>query len=234
MYAMARYVTTQQGVNLCDNADPVVVAAKSFALTGTTDNSGTPILDSLTADMISIRLEQVDPTTGAVSECPCGVPGCDTANGGTPPDYVVISIPNGYPIVPRIPLVANTAIPLEAGRAPAVRWNMRSANQGGQATVEYAILTAGIIIPLVFGLIYLAQMLWIWHSVNELTRDGARYAATHCWQAGGANVVSYMRSHVPADGGSGSVPERHRRDGRSTYFSRDPELGFADRLLLRY
>lgn len=113
MYAMARYVTTQQGANLCDSADPVVVAAKSFALTGTTDNSGTPILDSLTADMISIRLEQVDPTTGALSECPCGVPGCDTANGGTPPDYVVISIPNGYPIVPRIPLVANTAIPLK-------------------------------------------------------------------------------------------------------------------------
>jgi hypothetical protein len=113
MYAMARYVSTQQGANLCDDADPVVVAAKSFALNGTTDNSGTAILDNLTADMISIRLEQVDPTTGALNECACAVPGCDTTNGGTPPDFVVISIPNGYSIVPRIPLIPNTAIPLK-------------------------------------------------------------------------------------------------------------------------
>lgn len=96
--------------------------------------------------------------------------------------------------------------------------------ESGQATVEYAILTAGIVIPLVFGLIYLAQMLWIWHSVNELTRDGARYAATHCWQAGGANVVSYMRSHVPV-----MVDQDQFRSGTAemavNFFSRDPNSG---------
>ena len=113
MYALARYVSTQQGVNFCDSADTVVASALSFALDGTTDNSGVAILPNLTADMISVRIEQADPVTGAINECGCGVPGCDTANGGTPPDYVVVSIPNGYLITPRIPLVPNTPIALK-------------------------------------------------------------------------------------------------------------------------
>ena len=29
--------------------------------------------------------------------------------------------------------------------------------------------------------IFVAEMLWVWHSVVDFTRDGARYAATHCW-----------------------------------------------------
>ena len=94
----------------------------------------------------------------------------------------------------------------------------------GQATLEYAILTASVIIPLVFGIIFLCQMLWVWHSLVELTRDGARYAATHCWQSGATNVVSYMRANVPvnidqAQFQSGAV------DLVVTYFSRDPTSG---------
>jgi hypothetical protein len=67
----------------------------------------------------------------------------------------------------------------------------------GQATVEFAILFAAVIAPLTFAIAYTAQMLWVWHSVVEFTRDGARYAATHCWQPGGDNVLTYMRSNVP-------------------------------------
>src|ERR1700735_532908 len=40
-------------------------------------------------------------------------------------------------------------------------------------------------------------MLWIWHSVVDFTRDGARYAATHCFEGGGTNVIAYMQAHVP-------------------------------------
>ncbi len=112
MYALARYVSTQQGANLCDTADPAVVAAKSFALNGTTDNSGTAILSDLTADMISIRLEQVDAASGAINECACAVPGCDTSNGGLPPDYIVVSLPNGYSVTPHIPLIPTNPIAL--------------------------------------------------------------------------------------------------------------------------
>jgi hypothetical protein len=54
-----------------------------------------------------------------------------------------------------------------------------------------------VILPLTFMLIFVAQMLWIWHSVVEFTRDGARYAATHCWNPDASNVLQYMESHVP-------------------------------------
>jgi hypothetical protein len=69
--------------------------------------------------------------------------------------------------------------------------------QRGQATVEYAITFAAIIMPLTGAIIFTAQLLWIWHSVVDFTRDGARYATTHCWQGNGGNVEAYMRSHVP-------------------------------------
>lgn len=94
----------------------------------------------------------------------------------------------------------------------------------GQSTVEYAVLTAGVIIPMTFGIIYLAQILWVWHSVNDLTRDGARYAATHCWQASAANVTAYMKANVPL------MIDRDQfvngtADIQVNYFSRDPASG---------
>jgi hypothetical protein len=63
---------------------------------------------------------------------------------------------------------------------------------------EFALLWAGVGLPLTFMLIVVAQMLWIWHSVVDFTRDGARYAATHCYTGDGSNVVSYMQANVPA------------------------------------
>jgi hypothetical protein len=67
----------------------------------------------------------------------------------------------------------------------------------GQALMEFAILYAGVILPLTFMTIFVSEMLWIWHSVAELTRDGARYATTHCWTSDGSNVLQYIESHVP-------------------------------------
>jgi hypothetical protein len=94
----------------------------------------------------------------------------------------------------------------------------------GQATVEYAITFAAIIMPLTAAMIFTAQLLWIWHSVVDFTRDGARYATTHCWQASGDNVISYMRTHVPAmiDG------DQFQQGGAELaieYFSRSAETG---------
>jgi hypothetical protein len=68
----------------------------------------------------------------------------------------------------------------------------------GQALTEFAVLYAGVILPLTFMTIFVAEALWIWHSVVDFTRDGARFAATHYCQApDGSNVVSYMQAHVP-------------------------------------
>jgi hypothetical protein len=74
---------------------------------------------------------------------------------------------------------------------------MAGPRNAGQTTVEFALLYGTVIVPLVFGLIFVAQAYWVWHSIVEFTRDGARYAATHCWQADGQNVIQYMQANVP-------------------------------------
>src|SRR5882672_11483033 len=66
--------------------------------------------------------------------------------------------------------------------------------ESGQTALEYGILYAGVIVPLTFAIIFAAEMLWVWHSVVDFTRDGAQYAATHCWQGGGQNVITYMQT----------------------------------------
>lgn len=102
---------------------------------------------------------------------------------------------------------------------------MRRRIQSGQATLEFAMLAAGVIFPAIFGLIYLSEMLWVWHSVSDLTRDGASYAATHCWQAAGDNVISYMRTHVPA-----MVDQGQFINGSAmlqvNYYAKDPTTGY--------
>jgi hypothetical protein len=75
---------------------------------------------------------------------------------------------------------------------------MRRRRQSGQAVTEFALLYGGVVLPLTFMVIVIAQMLWIWHSVVDFTRDGARYAATHCYMGDGSNVISYMQANVPA------------------------------------
>src|ERR1019366_5779452 len=52
-------------------------------------------------------------------------------------------------------------------------------HNSGQATVEFAVLYAAVVLPLTFMIVFVSEMLWIWHSVADFTRDGARYAATH-------------------------------------------------------
>jgi len=63
--------------------------------------------------------------------------------------------------------------------------------------MEFAVLYGGVILPLTFMLVFVAEMAWIWHSVVDFTRDGARYAATHCYEPDGSNVLAYMESNVP-------------------------------------
>lgn len=103
MYTAARYAGTQQGVNFCDDADASITAAKGLALTGTADSSGDPLIANLSADMIAIRAERVSATSGDIQQCDCTATGCDASQGGLPPDFIVVSIPQGYPFLLRIP-----------------------------------------------------------------------------------------------------------------------------------
>ncbi len=102
---------------------------------------------------------------------------------------------------------------------------MRSST-GGQALTEFVVLYAGVILPLTFMVIFVAEMLWVWHGVVDFTRDGARYASTHCWTADGSNVLAYMESHVPAildrsvfESGNAGITIQYFSDGGVTPFN---------------
>ncbi len=98
----------------------------------------------------------------------------------------------------------------------------------GEALLEFAILYAAVILPLTFMTIFVAEMLWVWHGVGDFTRDGARYASTHCWTADGSNVLAYMEGHVPAimdraqfQSGDAGISIAYFSDGGVTPFSGD-------------
>jgi hypothetical protein len=65
--------------------------------------------------------------------------------------------------------------------------------------LEFALLYSAVILPLTFMIVFVAEMLWTWHSVVDFTRAGAQFAATHCWEAdgSGSNVIGWMQNHVP-------------------------------------
>ncbi|HEU0122333.1 MAG TPA: TadE family protein [Bryobacteraceae bacterium] len=106
-------------------------------------------------------------------------------------------------------------------------FSRRGHAQRGQAAMEYVIVSAGVLLPVIMALVFTAQMLWTWHSAVEWTRDGARYAATHCYQNGGANVANWMRSHVPPhldmqEFASGTA------EIQINYYSRNAETGVLE------
>jgi hypothetical protein len=96
--------------------------------------------------------------------------------------------------------------------------------RSGQSTLEFALLYGGVVLPLTFMTIFTAQMLWVWHSVVDFTRDGARYAATHCWMSDASNVVQYMEAHVPRMIDQGQF-QNNAVGITVEYFAQDPVSG---------
>jgi hypothetical protein len=97
-------------------------------------------------------------------------------------------------------------------------------NQRGQATVEFVLSWAGVLLPATFALIFTSQLLWIWHSVNDFTRQGAGYAAKHCWMNSASNVTDFMKANVPA-----MIDQSQFQSGpvqiSVSYFGTDPASG---------
>jgi hypothetical protein len=73
----------------------------------------------------------------------------------------------------------------------------RKRRQSGSITMEFAMIFGGILAPATFAFIFTAQLLWVYHSVNDFTRQGAGYAATHCWESSAGNVISWMQANTP-------------------------------------
>ena len=101
---------------------------------------------------------------------------------------------------------------------------MAGHNRRGSMTLEFAIAYAGLMLPMTFGLLFMAQLLWVWHSVNELTRRGASYATTHCWQSAAGNVADYITNNIPP-----MIEQNQIQNGPAqisiAYFSKDPDTG---------
>lgn len=119
LYNVARLVGTRPGANLCDAGDAEVLSAKNWAVSGAGDGSGQPILNNLTAELISIRVERQEPDSDFLGECECSLSGCDIGAGGRSPDFVVASIPDGFPVSITIPyLTVQTVVFRPTVRVP--------------------------------------------------------------------------------------------------------------------
>ena len=96
--------------------------------------------------------------------------------------------------------------------------------RSGQSSVEFALMYSAVILPLTFMIVFVSEMLWIWHSVVDFTRLGATYAATHCWMGDGSNVTKYMTENVPR-----MIDMDQFQNGKAglqvSYFSLDPTTG---------
>ncbi len=107
LYTVARYLGSQQGVNYCATSDvDIVQQAKLFALTGNTDESAESFIANLTPDMIGVRFERVGVDGSIAAYTDDGV--C-----AQPPDFIVVSIPDGYQIQLRIPFITLDPVPLK-------------------------------------------------------------------------------------------------------------------------
>ena len=107
VYTAARYLSVQKGTNFCDPADPNITAAVNFAVTGTIDGSGAPLIENLTPSMLQVTTEcMLNGAVGACNTSGCGI----SPSLAQEPDYVAVTIPDGYPMTPRIPFVTLQSI----------------------------------------------------------------------------------------------------------------------------
>jgi hypothetical protein len=109
LYNLARFIGTRQGLNLCDQGDPEIQSVKNWALTGSS-GGGEPLITGLQPDMVQVRVERQETGSDILGECECSVTGCDAAAGGRPPDFIVVSIPEGFPISVGLPYLTRETI----------------------------------------------------------------------------------------------------------------------------
>ena len=99
----------------------------------------------------------------------------------------------------------------------------------GQASVEMALALVFGVLPLTIGLIAFAEAAWTYHGLTTMTRLGARYAATHCFQdSTGQNVVVWLTD--PNNASLPAFPDRRQIVTGGVqigvdYWTHDPDQG---------
>jgi Flp pilus assembly protein TadG len=99
VYSAARQLAVQQGIDFCDlSADATAQGVFQFALN---DPTGSPIVSNLTA--LQVTPECSDPSNPGGALTPCDTSNCPTISQR--PDFLMVTIPNGYPVSVRIPFL---------------------------------------------------------------------------------------------------------------------------------
>ena len=107
----ARMASTLRAADFCNAQDPQLAAIRNFVVFGPEGDAATPIVRDLTADQIVITPERAEPENGSVADCECAGPGgCLASDGGRAPDFLVVSLADGYAFQPRIPFRTLDAI----------------------------------------------------------------------------------------------------------------------------
>jgi Flp pilus assembly protein TadG len=102
VYSAAREVAVQQGVNFCDVAgDTTAQNAINFALNDPATQA--PIVAGLTTLQVTTRC--ADPANAGGALIACDASNCDAFSVSQRPDYVTVTIPNGYAVTVRIPFL---------------------------------------------------------------------------------------------------------------------------------
>src|SRR5262249_54264956 len=83
---------------------------------------------------------------------------------------------------------------------------------------------SAVLLPMTMMIVFTSKMMWVWHTMVDFTRLGARYATTHCWQGSGSNVSDWMRQNVPLTDDRDQFVNGPAQI-EVTYFSRNVDTG---------
>ena len=103
----AGFLARSTGVNYCNLDDPALTDARNFIVFGNLQGTGTPVVQGLPPEMIQILPERAAADSTTVTECLCAEESasCDTDAGGSPPDFVVLNLGDGFPVDVPFPYV---------------------------------------------------------------------------------------------------------------------------------
>jgi len=108
LYTLARDVGTQTRIDFCAG-DLTFTSSKNFALRGGVEDAAESIVPGLNADQVSVAFQRRDAVSGDVLDYTAD---CGASSAGPGPDYIVVSIPDGYPIRLVFPGLQLDPIPL--------------------------------------------------------------------------------------------------------------------------
>ena len=95
--------------------------------------------------------------------------------------------------------------------------NRREQGEQGQATVELAIVVGVFLIPIVAGLFGLAMTFNYWISLNNVSNEGARWAAVGKVPGNatptGTQIKTYIKSQILTGGLQGEVESAETQGG---------------------